>query len=84
LIANSDMILLDADKSGTFEDSLLTKMSTISFESKFRLLFIDDIRYFSMYKVWKKIKNPKIDLTSFGHWSGSGLVDITNGLIYQD
>ena len=84
LIANSDMILLDADKSGTFEDSLLTKMSTIPFESKFRLLFIDDIRYFSMYKVWKKIKNPKIDLTSFGHWSGSGLVDITNGLIYQD
>ena len=84
LISSSDLILLDADKSGTFEDSLLTKISTISFESKYRLLFIDDIRYFSMYKIWKKIHNPKIDLTSFGHWSGSGLVDISNGLIYKD
>ena len=84
LISNSDLILLDADKSGIFEDSLLTKISTISFETKYRLLFIDDIRYFSMYKIWKKIHNPKIDLTSFGHWSGSGLVDISNGLIYHD
>ena len=84
LISNSDLILLDADKSGSFEDSLLTKISSISFESKYRLLFIDDIRYFSMYKIWKKIQNPKIDLTSFGHWSGSGLVNITNGLIYHD
>ena len=84
LISNSDLILLDADKSGTFEDSLLTKISSISFERKYRLLFIDDIRYFSMYKIWRKIQNPKIDLTSFGHWSGSGLVDISNGLIYQD
>jgi len=84
LISNSDLILLDADKSGDFEDNLLTKMSTISFESKFRLLFIDDIRYFSMYRIWKKIHNPKIDLTSFGHWSGSGLVDISNGIIYKD
>lgn len=84
LISNSDLILLDADKSGIFEDSLLTKISTISFETKYRLLFIDDIRYFSMYRIWKKIHNPKIDLTSFGHWSGSGLVDISNGLIYHD
>jgi len=84
LIFKSDLILLDADKSGDFEDNLLTKMSRISFESKFRLLFIDDIRYFSMYRIWKKIHNPKIDLTSFGHWSGSGLVDISNGIIYKD
>lgn len=84
LIVNSDLIFLDADKSGTFEDTLLDKISKANFESNFRLLFIDDIRYLSMYKIWKKIKNPKIDLTSFGHWSGSGLVDITNGLIYED
>ena len=84
LISNSDLILLDADKSGIFEDLLLSKISTISFETKYRLLFIDDIRYFSMYRIWKKIHNPKIDLTSFGHWSGSGLVDISNGLIYHD
>jgi predicted O-methyltransferase YrrM len=84
LIINSDLILLDADKSGTFENSLLTQISKLDFDNKFKLLFIDDIRYFSMYKVWKRIKNPKVDLTSFGHWSGSGLVDITNGLIYED
>jgi hypothetical protein len=33
-----------------------------------------------MVNLWRRIDSPKIDLTSFGHWSGTGLVDISNGL----
>ncbi|MDA9592258.1 hypothetical protein N9R77_00715 [Candidatus Actinomarina sp.] len=83
LFCNSNLIFLDASKDGVFEDNLLVKLSNLKFEDKFKLLFIDDIRYSKMYKIWSSIKSPKIDLTSFGHWSGTGVVDITNGLIYK-
>ena len=84
LILDSNLILLDANKDGKFEDSFLSQISKLTFKNEFRILFIDDIRYFTMYEIWKKIKSPKLDLTSFGHWSGSGLVDISNGLDYKN
>ena len=83
LFHNSNLIFLDASKDAVFEDNFLVKLSNLKFDNKLRLLFIDDIRHSKMYKIWSSIKNPKIDLTSFGHWSGTGLVDITNGLIYK-
>ena len=42
------------------------------------LLFFDDIRVWNMIKVWHEIDMPKIDITSFGHWSGSGIVEWKN------
>lgn len=82
LLNKSELIFLDANKDGIFEDLFLTNLSKNKFDKRFRLLVIDDIRYFSMYKIWNKINSPKIDLTSFGHWSGTGIVDISNGLEY--
>lgn len=35
----------------------------------------DDIRVWNMLAIWRGIRRPKLDLTSFGHWSGTGLVD---------
>ncbi len=35
----------------------------------------DDIRVWNMLEIWRGIRRPKLDLTSFGHWSGTGLVD---------
>ena len=29
------------------------------------------------------IKSPKLDLTSFGHWAGIGLVDMTDGFKFE-
>jgi hypothetical protein len=37
----------------------------------------DDIRLWNMLRTWRTINRPKLDLTSFGHWSGTGLVDWT-------
>lgn len=83
LLVDSNLILLDANKDGRFENLFLSYLSKLNFKNEFRILFIDDIRYFTMYEIWKNIKSPKLDLTSFGHWSGSGLVDISNGLDYK-
>ena len=33
-----------------------------------------------MIDLWVSIESPKLDVSSFGHWSGTGLVDISEGL----
>jgi len=43
------------------------------------LVVLDDIRFESEIMNWRRIQSPKLDLTSFGHFSGSGLVDISEG-----
>jgi len=32
-----------------------------------------------MIDFWRSIRSPKFDATSFGHFSGTGVVDISNG-----
>jgi hypothetical protein len=29
----------------------------------------------NMIELWRNVQKPKLDLTSFGHWSGTGLID---------
>lgn len=36
---------------------------------------MDDIRVWTMLKTWREISYPKLDLTSFGHWSGTGIIE---------
>jgi hypothetical protein len=36
----------------------------------------DDTRLWSMLRFWRQLPYPKMDLTSFGHWSGTGLVEL--------
>jgi O-methyltransferase len=45
--------------------------------TKQAILILDDIRLWNMLKIWREIKKPKLDVTSFGHWSGTGLVELT-------
>jgi hypothetical protein len=40
-------------------------------------LVFDDIRIWNMLRIWREIVRPKLDLTSFGHWTGTGIVDWT-------
>ena len=81
LLANADFIMCDGPKDGSFEKSFISKLAAISFPIKPRFLLLDDIRFTSEMLLWRHIQSPKIDLTSFGHFSGTGLVDISNGLV---
>ena len=58
------------------------KLSTLT-HKKFRILILDDIQFVNMIDFWRKIKSPKLDITSFGHFSGTGIVDISNGLDWR-
>jgi predicted O-methyltransferase YrrM len=79
LFEGSDIIFLDAPKDGVMEYKFMDCLKTLNFPKR-KLLIVDDIRLPNMIEFWQRIQSPKLDLVSFGHWSGTGLVDISKGL----
>ena len=77
----AEFIMLDGPKDDRFERVFLEHLASISMTTKPRWLLIDDIRFDNMYALWRRIQSPKIDLSSFGHFSGTGLVNIEKGLM---
>lgn len=73
-LSHVDFIFVDAAKDGVQEKVFLDHFEKIDFKSSPIFMF-DDIRVMNMINIWNSIKKPKIDLTSFGHWAGTGLVD---------
>lgn len=76
LLERADIIFLDAMKDGQQEYHFLKNLSAIGFKKKCYFIF-DDIRLWNMLDIWYNMDKPKLDLTSFGHWSGTGLVEWT-------
>lgn len=76
-ILNSPLIFLDIDPhDGILEYKFYKFLLDNNYEG---FLILDNIHYFDGMRVfWNKIKTPKYDLTSIGHWSGTGLVNISN------
>jgi len=75
LIKSADIIFIDAAKDGVMEYILMDNLEKIKLKSDTILIF-DDIRLWNMLGFWRNITYPKIDLTSFGHWSGTGVVQL--------
>ena len=79
ILNSADIIFMDAPKDDIFEYKMIKKFSKL--EPKIgKLLIMDDIKFINMIDLWRSIKSPKIDVSSFGHWSGTGVVDISDGL----
>lgn len=76
LLSQADLIFIDATHDGKLEKKLLDLIQSVKFDKTVYLLF-DDIRVWTMLKMWREISLPKIDLTSFGHWSGTGVVQLS-------
>lgn len=74
LLSRAELIFVDASKDGVFEPALLGNFQTIDFTSKPIVVF-DDTRIWNMLRVWRDIRMPKLDLTSFGHWCGTGVCE---------
>lgn len=74
LLHHADFILVDASKDGVFEYRLMEQFKLARLKPGALVVF-DDIRFWTMLRLWREIRQPKLDLTSFGHWSGTGLVD---------
>ena len=76
LLAAADMIFIDGPKDGKFEPELFQIFEQVGLKEHCLLIY-DDIRLWNMLKFWKSIPRPKMDFTSLGHWTGTGLVDWT-------
>lgn len=74
LLEEANMIFIDAEKDGIMEQKFLDNLRNIAFNTR-PLIVFDDIRLWNMLKIWRNISLPKLDLTSFGHWSGTGIVE---------
>jgi predicted O-methyltransferase YrrM len=72
-LRQADLIFVDAAKDGEQEQRFLDHFERCPFE-KAPLVIFDDIRLWNMLRIWRQITRPKLDLTSFGHWSGTGLI----------
>jgi predicted O-methyltransferase YrrM len=73
LLRQSDLIFCDGPKDGVFEPMFLGQLLKRT-RQKPSLLVFDDIRTWTMLRDWRRIRVPKLDVTSFGHWTGTGLV----------
>lgn len=76
LFESADFIFIDAAKDGVMEQRFIENLLPLSFQ-RAPIVMFDDIRLWQMLKIWRELPRPRLDLTSFGHWSGTGLVDWT-------
>jgi len=74
--AQADLVFVDAAKDGRLERIMLQNFESVRFTSS-PLFILDDIRLWNMIHIWNQISRPKLDVTSFAHWSGTGLIDWT-------
>lgn len=79
LLNEAQIIFVDAPKDGQFEYQFLPLLKKLKPKEN-RLLILDDIRFVNMADLWISIQSPKLDISSFGHWSGTGLIDISQPL----
>jgi predicted O-methyltransferase YrrM len=78
-LSECDFIFIDGPKDGIFEYLLLDRLASVRYFRP-KILVLDDIKFMNMIPLWRSIRNPKLDISSFGHWSGTGLVDVREGL----
>jgi predicted O-methyltransferase YrrM len=73
-MAEAEIIFVDGPKDGRTEKRFLELLATVPFH-RHPLVIFDDTRVLNMVDVWRGIHRPKMDLTSFGHFTGTGIVD---------
>lgn len=74
LFQAADFIFIDGPKDGVTERQIIEALGSLTLD-RGPLVMFDDIRVLNMIEIWRRLNRPKLDLTSFGHWSGTGLAD---------
>lgn len=74
ILEYADLIFIDGPHDGDTEARMIANLRNVRFENP-PLFVFDDVRLWTMLKFWRELALPKLDFTSFGHWSGTGLAD---------
>lgn len=73
IFSSADLVFVDGPKDGVFESVVVPRILGIMKPGS--VMVLDDIRFAGMQDLWKnRISFPRIDLGSFGHFSGTGVV----------
>ncbi len=73
VLESADLIFLDGPKDEAFERSFIDQLLAMP-RTRRQCLVIDDVKVNTMVDIWQCFPLPKIDASSVGHWSGTGLV----------
>lgn len=76
ILEAADLLFIDGPHDGETETRMIANFRQIAFRRP-PLLVFDDIRLWTMLKFWRELALPKMDVTSFGHWSGTGVAEWT-------
>jgi hypothetical protein len=74
-LQGADLLFVDGPKDGRWERAFCSSVLPL-LDDRPRLAVFDDIRLLEMVQLWRDLPYPKLDATSVGHWSGTGLVQI--------
>lgn len=74
LISQADLIFIDGPKNGLTEAAIVAALKNTTFRRSPIVVF-DDIRFLNMIDIWRELRKPRLDLGSFGHWTGTGIVE---------
>lgn len=72
LIRSADLIFIDGPKNKTFEYKVIPKV--IALAKPGAVIVLDDVRFSNMKELWSSIGEPKIDIGSFAHSTGTGFI----------
>jgi hypothetical protein len=87
IMDRADIIFMDGPKDGHFEYNfaqLLSQNLKPQVSGGRRIMVVDDIRFVNMIEWWRAVQSPKLDATGFGHFTGTGIIDITEGLAWGE
>lgn len=75
LLEGTELFFIDAAKDGILERRLIENLGSLAY-ARPPIVVFDDIRLWNMLAIWRELRWPKLDITSFGHWSGTGIAEI--------
>ena len=78
LIAEAGLIFIDGPKDIVFEQAVFGYLREQRVNHR-RIVVFDDIKGPFVDRFWRSIDLPKLDITSFGNWNGTGIVELPNG-----
>ncbi len=73
LFADAELVFVDGPKDGHFEAAFFASLLATAPRHR-QLVLVDDIHVLTMIELWRELPVDRLDLTSFGHFSGTGLL----------
>ena len=76
-ISGAEFILVSGMGHGRFEEQVLQRLGGVTFQ-KPPIVMFNDTRRWEMLRFCREIRHPKLDMTSFGRWTGTLLVELAS------